>query len=311
MFRTYTSLPLPLSEGEIERGWKRNPSLILHTGAVYLSHLNTNAQGLAKLQVFASHPIEKGRWGRIVAIGGGEIGRPGYPVETINIDKETIKLTGKKNPKLLFVGTASGDSEVYRNVIDKYFGERFGCRVSHLVLTKHEYTRKDLENVVLYSDIIYVGGGSTMRMIKLWKKVGLDIILKKASRKGIVLSGVSAGANCWFKYSNSDSLKYEKLKKKDLILLKCLGFVNAVMCPHYDVEKARQVSLKKQMKSSKLVAIALGNCVALEIVGNKYRLLTSKKGAVGYKIFWKDGKYFKIKIDKGTKFKSLASLIKK
>ena len=39
---------------------------------------------------------------KIVAIGGGEIGRPGFPIETTEIDKEIIKLTSKKNPKVLF-----------------------------------------------------------------------------------------------------------------------------------------------------------------------------------------------------------------
>ena len=39
---------------------------------------------------------------KIIAIGGGEIGRPGFPIETTSIDKEIIKLTRKKNPSLLF-----------------------------------------------------------------------------------------------------------------------------------------------------------------------------------------------------------------
>ncbi len=34
---------------------------------------------------------------KIVAIGGGEIGRPGFPVETTSIDKEIIFLSGKKD----------------------------------------------------------------------------------------------------------------------------------------------------------------------------------------------------------------------
>ena len=54
---------------------------------------------------------------KIVAIGGGEIGRPGYPIETTQIDKEIIRLTGKKNPKLLFIPTASSDSESYYEVV--------------------------------------------------------------------------------------------------------------------------------------------------------------------------------------------------
>ena len=40
--------------------------------------------------------------GKIVAIGGGEMGRPGYPVETTIIDKEIIRLTGKNKPAFTF-----------------------------------------------------------------------------------------------------------------------------------------------------------------------------------------------------------------
>jgi hypothetical protein len=34
--------------------------------------------------------------GKIVAIGGGEIGRPGYPVETTKIDREIMNLSALK-----------------------------------------------------------------------------------------------------------------------------------------------------------------------------------------------------------------------
>ena len=247
---------------------------------------------------------------KLVAIGGGEMGRPGTKVETTKIDKEVIKLTGKKNPKVLFIPTASQDSDLYCKVFKKHYGQRLGARVSFLLLTKNKYSKAQLEKIVLNTDIIYVGGGNTLRMLQLWKKVGLDKILIKVAGKGIVLSGVSAGANCWFRYSNSDSRKMED-SKKDYILLKCLGFVPAVMCPHYDVEKGRQLSLKKHMKNSPLVAVALGNCAALQIVGDKYRLITSKPSAVGYKVFLKKNKYFRIPISKNSEFKPISSLLVK
>ena len=45
---------------------------------------------------------------KIIAIGGGEIGRPNkkggfLPIETTKIDKEIVALTGKKHPKILFI----------------------------------------------------------------------------------------------------------------------------------------------------------------------------------------------------------------
>ncbi|MBI4235525.1 Type 1 glutamine amidotransferase-like domain-containing protein [Candidatus Peregrinibacteria bacterium] len=54
---------------------------------------------------------------KIVAIGGGDIRREG----TLAIDKEIIKLSKKKHPKLLFIPTASSDSESYFKHIDNYY----------------------------------------------------------------------------------------------------------------------------------------------------------------------------------------------
>ena len=51
-----------------------------------------------------------------------------------------------------------------------------------------------------WSDIIYVGGGNTLKMMKVWKKTGVDKMLKQAYEKGIVLSGLSAGSICWFRW---------------------------------------------------------------------------------------------------------------
>src|SRR3989338_3503001 len=136
--------------------------------------------------------------GKIIAIGGGEIGRPGYPVETTKIDREIIRLTGKKSPKLLFLPTASSDDSGYAKVVEKHFGKRLGCRVDVLYLIGTKTAAREIEKRVLQSDIIYVGGGNTLKMLKIWRKRGVDRALEKAYKKGIVLSGVSAGSICWF-----------------------------------------------------------------------------------------------------------------
>lgn len=249
--------------------------------------------------------------GKIVAIGGGEIGRPGYGFETLSIDKEIIKLTGKKNPKLLFIPTASSDSEGYYNVVKKYFGDKLKCDVSVLYLIKEKLSKKEIENKVMNSDIIYVGGGNTLKLMTIWRKYGLDIILKKAYKKGIVLSGVSAGSICWFSYGNSDSRKFTS-NSNQLIKVTGLGFIDALHCPHYDVEVHRQEDLKNMMKKvSRIVAIAIDNCCALEIVDDKYRILKSKPTSNAYKIYWKNNQYFKEEIISKKEFGSLGNLLKK
>lgn len=74
-----------------------------------------------------------------------------------------------------------------------------------LCLITKQYTDEEIKNSILNADIIYVGGGDTLRMIKKWKAYKVDLYLKEAYEKGIVLSGISAGSICWFEFGHSDS----------------------------------------------------------------------------------------------------------
>src|SRR3989344_2508736 len=122
---------------------------------------------------------------KIIAIGGGEIGRPGYPVETTKIDKEIIALTGKTNPRLLFIPTASSDSELYYETVKKHFGKTLGCKTDVLYLINKDLSKKEIEQKIFGADIIYVGGGNTLKMMKVWRAIGVDKILKQAYERGI------------------------------------------------------------------------------------------------------------------------------
>ena len=68
-------------------------------------------------------------------------------------------------------------------------------------------------------DIIFVGGGNTKSMLAVWKDWGLDLLLKEAYEKGVIMSGVSAGAICWFDQGVTDSWA------EDLKIMDCLGFM--------------------------------------------------------------------------------------
>ncbi|MGV8171843.1 MAG: Type 1 glutamine amidotransferase-like domain-containing protein [Candidatus Woesearchaeota archaeon] len=254
--------------------------------------------------------------GKIIAIGGGEIGRPkegggNYPVETIPIDKEIILQTGKKHPKLLLIPTASSDSEGYFDVVKKHFGKRLGCNVDVLYLLKTKPIYKSIREKIMSSDIIYVGGGNTLLMMNRWKKLGVDKIILEAYEKGKVLSGVSAGALCWFKYGNSDSWKFYD-KNRPLIKVSGLGLINALGCPHYSGSSYDRVkSLRIMMKKTSGIAIGLdGNC-AIELIDDKYRIISSKNNANAYKVYWKKGKFYNEKITKSKSFQSLRELLTK
>ena len=224
------------------------------------------------------------------------------------IDKEILFQTGKKNPKLLFVPTADSDSVGYYKMAKKHF-ERIGFEVDVLYLIKNKLSKKQIEDKILSTDVVYVGGGNTLEMLNLWRVLGIDKIFKKASKKGLILSGISAGAICWFQYGCSDSKRYYN-PKANLIRIKGLNIVPALLCPHYDSEKDRKPSLKKIMKNTKGVAIALDDCCAIEVIDKKYRIFSSNKNANAYKVYWKNGKYFENLIQKSNNFSLLSLLLK-
>ena len=245
---------------------------------------------------------------KIVAIGGGKLGFGAAKSEVTSISREIIGLSGKKNPRLLFLPTASLDDPAYVRTVQNHFGNKLGCQVDVLLLIKGKPSQTEIRRKILNADIIYVGGGNTLLMIHRWKKLGVDKLLKEAWRRGKVLCGSSAGAICWFRQGNSDSRKFRN-PKAELIKVTGLGFIEALACPHYDVEKDRKPELREMMKKTPGVAVAIDNCAAFEVVGEKARVIASKPGSNAYRVFWSGDKYHRVKIEKGSGWRPLADLI--
>lgn len=137
---------------------------------------------------------------------------------------------GRERPRVCFVPTASGDSAAYTAAFYAAFASR--SEASHLGLFGR--TVADLERFLLGQDVIYVGGGNTANMLAVWRVHGVDRILARAWDEGIVLTGTSAGANCWFECSSTDS--FGPLAALD----DGLGFLGGSHSPHYDGEPLRR-----------------------------------------------------------------------
>lgn len=258
---------------------------------------------------------------KIVAIGGGENGRVApngirYPYELANQDKEIIALTGKKHPNFLLIAHSQPleRQEGYFQVMVDIYNKLYGCPCKDLKSDKLTDT-KYVKELIDWADIIYEGGGNTLDMIKLWQDTGFDKILKQAWENGKVMCGVSAGANCWFKECSSDSLKIKYGNDQPLICVECLGFVDGLFVPHCD-EIGRLASAKDLLKNSNQIGLFMSNCTALEIVDDKYRLVTSDASyhniqPYGLKAYWKSGEYLQEKIDNSFEFKPLKDLLSK
>ena len=167
---------------------------------------------------------------QIIAIGGGGFGRhPGVGI----IEKYILQQSDKEKPNICFIPTATGDSDSYKV---SYYAtlNKLNCNPTHLDFFKRT---PNLEELIKNQDIIFVGGGNTKSMLSVWKEWGLDTILKKAYLEGTIMSGVSAGAICWFEKGVTDSWA-DKLN-----IIECLNFTKGNCCPHYDEESERKPSL--------------------------------------------------------------------
>ena len=243
---------------------------------------------------------------KIVAIGGGEI----RMLETADIDKRIIELTGKTRPKALFIPTASGDAPGYIDNFEACYGKEFGCQTRILKLTHDPPAFEEMSKTVLDSDLIYVGGGNTYRMMKIWRRLGLDTVLSEATSRGIVLSGLSAGAICWFKYGHSDSRAFSSSPEWNYIRVSGLGFINAVYCPHYHFEK-REDAFSQMIAKRGGIGIACDNNAALEIVGDNYRVITSTPEGKAYKLFKRNRQVIIAELLPDNKWRPLADLLKR
>ena len=226
---------------------------------------------------------------KLIAIGGGENGRPGTKYETRQIDEEIVRLSGKNHPKILFIPPPSQFQEDYFKVMQKVF-VRLGCDISPLYLSNPNPNKRELEETILGVDIIYVGGGNTLKMLKYWRKHGIDKILQKAAKKDIVLSGLSAGAICWFRYGCSDSPRFANATDASFVRINGLGLVNLTMSPHHIREQHRDNGLTEIMKTTPGVGIGLDDNCALEIVNGTYRFIGSKAGAGAKRVYYKNYK---------------------
>ena len=246
----------------------------------------------------------------IVAIGGGRIMTPLLSkVQTLDIDSEIIRMSKRKRPTVLFIPTASGDNQEYTDAFHRLYGGHFRCKTDQLLLFHDRPSHSQIKQKILNADIIYVGGGNTLRMMKLWRKLGIDGLLNTARKNGTVLAGLSAGAICWFTAGNSDSRKFKNPEDKTLIRVRGLDFVQLLLCPHYDTERHRQLSLKWMMQKQKGVAIALENCSALQIVDDKYRIITSKQKKNAWRVYWFQGQFYREKLNKIDEYQPLHELI--
>lgn len=187
---------------------------------------------------------------------------------------------GAAPTRVCFLPTASGDAAAYIDRFDDAFRTRHDCEPSVLPLFRRELDDGALRARLLGQDVVYVGGGNTANMLAVWRVHGVDRLLREAYDRGVLLCGISAGANCWAEASHTDS--FGPLTH----LHDGLGLLAGSVCPHYDSEPGRRTSYTSAVADGTLPGgWALEDGVGVLFTdGQLTQVVTRAPGAHAYRV---------------------------
>lgn len=195
--------------------------------------------------------------GRFAAIGGGTF------EETDGLVRKIVEMSRKALPNILFIGTAAKDSTNPQTSCKKSFKRVCpGTVLRKLALVRSSYTEEETDALLQWADIIYVCGGNTEYMLEVWAEFGLDRKLRKIFEEDTaVLSGMSAGAICWFTEGYTDSDRYTDSEGWNFRkIFPATGVYPAFFCPHYNLPGRERFD--EIVKDSQLPGVALSDCAA-------------------------------------------------
>ena len=197
------------------------------------------------------------------------------------LDEHALALTGVECPKVCFLPTASGDADHYIVRFYRAFSPA-RCEPSHVSLFRRDKgggLGRDVAEHLLDQDLIYVGGGSVVSLLGVWRAHGLDEILAECWRRGVVLCGLSAGSLCWF----ADAVSAFHGEPTSV---RGLGLLPHSNCVHYDGEPARQEAYRAAVGSGAVRAgYAADDGVALHFIGTDLaRVVASRRDRAAYRV---------------------------
>jgi dipeptidase E len=194
------------------------------------------------------------------------------------LDELVLRLTERPRPQLCLLPTAGGDSEHQIRRFYEAFGDRL-CEPSHISLFRLGRQPVPLREHLMAQDAIYVGGGSMVNLLAIWRAQGLDAILRDAWEAGVVLAGLSAGSMCWFEWGVTTSSGAPAPSRG-------LGFLPGSNSVHHDSEPARRPVYLEAVKSRAIPpGWAVDDGAALIFTETHLtEVVTSRKSARAYEV---------------------------
>lgn len=212
---------------------------------------------------------------QIIAIGGGSLTTSEQ--DQSDILRYIIDQQDKTSPRIggMFQATAEHPYHIngfYRQCID------MGAKPTVISLFGRVNIAA-LHEQIANQDIIYVGGGNTKTMLAIWQAWQVDTALYQAYQRGCIMTGISAGAICWYRQAVTDSVW-------PLGVINTLNWLPGSICPHFDSEPERRPACESMLAQGRLIdGVALPDFCAEHLIDEQhFQFITTRKGASAYRM---------------------------
>ena len=206
----------------------------------------------------------------ILALGGHEFSRR-RGNEAIR--DYMLALADARHPRVCLLPTASGDPAEQIAAFRSSLGG-LACELSHVSLFRLESEPVRLRDHLLSRDLIYVGGGSMVNLLAIWRAHGIDRLLRDAWERGTVLAGQSAGAMCWFEAGVTRSAG-------STVAAPGLGLVPGVLSVHYHRDPDRRRGLRTAVAAEATIGYGLDDQAGLVVRGTAVAAAVSGRRGAG------------------------------
>ena len=213
--------------------------------------------------------------GRILACGGHDFDRRSGNEAITDL---IIELAGGAGSRICLLPTASGDPDDQITRFRRAISER-DCEPSVLSLFRLGDHPVSLREELLSQDAIFVGGGSMVNLVAVWRAHGVQELLAECGRRGILLSGQSAGAMCWFEQGITSS-------SGSLEAAPGFGLLPGSLSVHYRLQPARRRSYLRAVADGRLPGgLGLEDQTAVLFEGRQLReAVTARRGALALSV---------------------------
>ncbi len=168
---------------------------------------------------------------KIFLLAGGNWRSPGA---ILPVFKKILPQSGKDNPKVAYIGTASGDDYMFYKFSSSMIKKAGASDVTQIHLVKKNANVGLAESILRESDAVFVSGGDVEEGMLWLNRHNIVPLLKELHKKGVFFFGLSAGSimlgTQWVRWENpKDDSTAE--------LFDCIGIAPVLCDTHAEKDK--------------------------------------------------------------------------